>query len=136
MRLIEVFQIAEVEGVEVHPQTMRLADQNAKLIDGKIRKDARANALFLDLLCGRRDPESALRWMNEAGVFGRLVPEFGRVNAQMQFDMYHHYTVDEHTIRAIGLTSQIERGLLKEDHPRATRQIHDLSSRRALFVAV
>ncbi|MEM9085595.1 MAG: [protein-PII] uridylyltransferase [Pseudomonadota bacterium] len=136
VRLIELFQIAEAEGVEVHPQTMRLADQNAKLIDGKVRKDARANALFLDLLCGQRDPESALRWMNEAGVFGRFVPDFGRVNAQMQFDMYHHYTVDEHTIRAIGLTSQIEQGLLKEDHPRATRQIHDLSSRRALFVAV
>ncbi|MEO1710672.1 MAG: [protein-PII] uridylyltransferase, partial [Pseudomonadota bacterium] len=136
VRLIELFQIAEAEGVEVHPQTMRLADQNAKRIDGKVRKDARANALFLDLLCGQRDPESALRWMNEAGVFGRFVPDFGRVNAQMQFDMYHHYTVDEHTIRAIGLTSQIEQGLLKEDHPRATRQIHNLSSRRALFVAV
>ena len=74
--------------------------------------------------------------MNEAGVFGRFVPDFGRVNAQMQFDMYHHYTVDEHTIRAIGLLSQIERGLLEADHPRATRQIHKVSSRRALYVAV
>ena len=46
------------------------------------------------------DPELALRWMNEAGVLGRFVPDFGRIVAQMQFDMYHHYTVDEHTIRA------------------------------------
>ncbi|WP_298471158.1 [protein-PII] uridylyltransferase [uncultured Erythrobacter sp.] len=136
VRLIEIFQLAEAEGLEVHPDTMRQADRDSKLIKATVRKDKRANALFLDLLGGRKDPESALRWMNEAGVFGRFVPDFGRVNAQMQFDMYHHYTVDEHTIRAIGLLSQIERGLLAKDHPRATKQIHKVASRRALFVAV
>ncbi|MFU7529119.1 [protein-PII] uridylyltransferase [Qipengyuania sp. ASV99] len=136
VRLIELFQLAEAEGLEIHPETMRQADRDAKLIDKSVRKDARANALFLDLLGGRKDPETALRWMNEAGVFGRFVPDFGRVNAQMQFDMYHHYTVDEHTIRAIGLLSQIERGLLPDDHPRATTQIHKVASRRALYVAV
>ncbi|SHN59006.1 [protein-PII] uridylyltransferase [Erythrobacter sanguineus] len=136
VRLIEVFQLAEAEGLEVHPETMRLADRDARLIDGKVRRDKRANRLFLELLSGRKDPETALRWMNEAGVFGRFVPDFGRVNAQMQFDMYHHYTVDEHTIRAIGLLSQIERGLLAADHPRATREFPRLASRRALYVAV
>jgi len=136
VRLIEVFQLAEAEGLEVHPETMRLADRDARLIDGKVRRNKRANALFLDLLAGRKDPETALRWMNEAGVFGRFVPDFGRVNAQMQFDMYHHYTVDEHTIRAIGLLSQIERGLLTADHPRAAREFPRLASRRALYVAV
>jgi [protein-PII] uridylyltransferase len=136
VRLIEVFRLAESEGLEIHPETMRQAGRDAKLIDGTLRRDKRANALFLDLLTGRKDPENALRWMNEAGVFGRFVPDFGRVNAQMQFDMYHHYTVDEHTIRAIGLLSQIERGLLGHDHPRATREFPKLASRRALYVAV
>ncbi|MEM9502073.1 MAG: [protein-PII] uridylyltransferase [Pseudomonadota bacterium] len=136
VRLIEIFQLAEAEGLEVHPDTMRQADRDSKLIKASVRKDQRANALFLDLLAGRKDPETALRWMNEAGVFGRFVPDFGRVNAQMQFDMYHHYTVDEHTIRAIGLLSQIERGLLETDHPRATKQVHRLASRRAIYVAV
>jgi [protein-PII] uridylyltransferase len=136
VRLIEVFRLAEAEGLEVHPETMRLADRDARLIDGKVRRDKRANALFLELLAGRKDPETALRWMNEAGVFGRFVPDFGRVNAQMQFDMYHHYTVDEHTIRAIGLLSQIERGLLTADHPRATRELSKVASRRAIYVAV
>src|SRR3546814_1372997 len=76
--------------------------------------------------------------MNEAGVFGRLVPDFGRVVAQMQFDMYHHYTVDEHTIRAIGLLSQIEHGTLKADHPLSTGILKHIgeSSRRVLYVAV
>ena len=136
VRLIELFQLAEAEGLEIHPETMRQAGRDARLIDGAVRRDRRANVLFLELLAGRRDPETALRWMNEAGVFGRFVPDFGRVNAQMQFDMYHHYTVDEHTIRAIGLLSQIERGLLCADHPRATREIGKVASRRALYVAV
>lgn len=136
VRLIEVFQIAEAEGLEVHPATMRQADRDSGLITARIRKDPRANTLFLDLLSGRNDPETVLRWMNEAGVFGKFVPDFARVNAQMQFDMYHHYTVDEHTIRAIGLLSKIERGELAEDHPRATRLIHKVTSRRAAYVAV
>ena len=135
MRLIEVFQLAEEEGLEIHPETMRMARRDAELIKDEVRRDPRANALFLKLLTGRRDPETVLRWMNEAGVFGRFVPDFGKVNAQMQFDMYHHYTVDEHTIRAIGLLAQIERGELREDHPLATELIPQLASRNVLYVA-
>ena len=135
VRLIELFQLAEANGLEVHPLAMRAAARDARLADG-VRGDRRANALFLDLLAGRHNPEMVLRWMNEAGVFGRFVPDFGRVVAQMQFDMYHHYTVDEHTIRAIGLLSRIERGELKEDHPLASAIIDQIVSRRALYVAV
>ena len=135
VRLIEVFQVAEEEGFEVHPETTRMARRDAELIKDELRQDPQANALFLKLLTGRNDPETVLRWLNEAGVFGRFVPDFGKVNAQMQFDMYHHYTVDEHTIRAIGLLAQIERGELKDDHPLATEIIPKLASRRVLYVA-
>ncbi len=135
VRLIEIFQIAESEQLEIDPRTMRQADRDSGLINDEVRENPRANAAFLDLLCGRNDPEMVLRWMNEAGVFGRFVPDFGRVNAQMQFNMYHHYTVDEHTIRAIGFLTRIEQGDLAEEHPRATREIHRLKSRRALYVA-
>ncbi|MFB0612164.1 [protein-PII] uridylyltransferase [Aurantiacibacter poecillastricola] len=136
VRLIEVFTIAEREGLEVHPATIRIARRDSGLIDKELRRDERANALFLELLSGRRDPETVLRWMNEAGVFGRFVPDFGKVNAQMQFDMYHHYTVDEHTIRAIGLLSEIERGKLAEDHPISTEMLPLINNRRALYVSV
>lgn len=135
VRLIELFQLADLHGLEIHPLAMRAAARDAKLID-EWRDDARANALFLDVLTSPRDPETVLRWMNEAGVFGRFVPDFGRVVAQMQFDMYHHYTVDEHTIRAIGLLSEIERGELKEDHPLSSTIIGQIASRRVLYVAV
>jgi [protein-PII] uridylyltransferase len=136
VRLIELFALADKHGLEIHPQAMRIAGRDARLIDARVRRDPRANALFLDILTSPRDPETVLRWMNEAGVFGRFVPDFGRVVAQMQFDMYHHYTVDEHSIRAIGLLARIERGALSNDHPLASVVIQQTASRRVLYVAV
>jgi [protein-PII] uridylyltransferase len=136
VRLIELFARADEHGLEIHPSAMRIARRDARLIDARVRADPRANALFLGVLTSERDPETVLRWMNEASVFGRFVPDFGRVVAQMQFDMYHHYTVDEHSIRAIGLLSAIERGKLKADHPIATAIVRQLNSRRVLYVAV
>ena len=136
VRLLQLFWLADRHELEIHPLTMRQAGRDARLIDGKVREDARANALFLEVLTSPRNPEMVLRWMNEAGVFGRFIPDFGRVVAQMQFDMYHHYTVDEHSLRAIGLLSQIEKGDLSEDHPLASKLLTQIVSRRALYVAV
>ncbi len=135
VRLIELFALADRHEREIHPLAMRQAARDEHLA-ATIRDDERANALFLDILTSPRDPETVLRWMNEAGVFGRFVPDFGRVVAQMQFDMYHHYTVDEHTIRAIGLLARIEGGALAEDHPLSTAIVKTLVSRRVLYVAV
>jgi len=135
-RLLEIFALADRHGLSIHPSAKRAASRDAVLINAAVRKDPRANAAFLDVLTSPRDPETVLRWMNESSVFGRFIPDFGRVVAQMQFDMYHHYTVDEHTIRAIGLLSRIEKGELKEDHPRSTDLMSKLISRRTLYVAV
>ncbi len=135
LRLVELFQLADLHALEIHPLTMRAAARDAKLVDG-VRRDPRANALFLDLLSSPRDPEAGLRRMNEAGVLGRFLPDFGRIVAQMQFDMYHHYTVDEHTIRAVGLLARIEKGERAEELPLATAILPQIVSRRALYVAV
>lgn len=135
VRLIEIFQLADLHGLEIHPLAMRAAQRDARLIDRSVRRDPRANALFMDVLTSPRDPETVLRWMNESTVFGRFVPDFRRVVAQMQFDMYHHYTVDEHSIRAIGLLAEIERGDLKADHPLSTAIMRQIVSRRVLFVS-
>ena len=135
VRLLELFRIASAEKLDIHPQTMLLAARDEGLINSAVRQDKRANQYFLDVLTGP-DPELNLRRMNESGVFGRFVPDFGRVVAKMQYDMYHHYTVDEHTIRAIGLLWKIEQGELKEDHPLSSAVIHHIASRRVLYVAV
>ena len=134
-RLVELFALAAREGLEIHPNAMRAASRDARLVD-RVRDDPATNGLFLDVLTARAKPDLVLRWMNEAGVFGRFVPDFGRVVAQMQFDMYHHYTVDEHSIRAIGLLSRIERGELADDHPLSTALFKQIASRRVLYVAV
>jgi [protein-PII] uridylyltransferase len=136
VHLLEIFALADSQGLAIHPLAMRAAARDAQLIDERVRRDKTANALFLEVLTSPRDPETVLRWMNEAGVFGRFVPDFGRVVAQMQYDMYHHYTVDEHTIRAIGLLARIERGELKSDHALSSAIIHQLINRRVLHVAV
>ena len=135
VRLIELFALAAREQLEVHPKAMRAAQRDARLVD-RVRDDPAANAFFLEVLTGKTNPDVVLRWMNEAGVFGRFVPDFGRVVAQMQFDMYHHYTVDEHSIRAIGLLAKIERGELAEDHPLSTALFRQIGSRRVLYVAL
>jgi [protein-PII] uridylyltransferase len=136
VRLLELFALAAREQLEIHPTAMRAATRDAILIDAEVREDPRSNALFMEVLTSIHRPEIVLRWMNEAGVFGRFVPDFGRVVAQMQFDMYHHYTVDEHSIRAIGLVAAIERGELKKDHPISTAIFRQIASRRVLYVAV
>ena len=137
VRLLELFALAAREQLEIHPTAMRVANRDSALIDAKVRNDPRANVLFMEVLTCIHHPELVLRWMNEAGVFGRFVPDFGRVVAQMQFDMYHHYTVDEHSIRALGLLAAIERGELKTDHPLSTAILQkQIASRRVLYAAV
>lgn len=133
---LRLFRVAQEHDLEIHPSTLRLIRQNLKLIDAKLRADPEANRLFLEVLTDRRNPEITLRQMNEAGVFGRFVPEFGRVVAQTQHDMYHVYTVDEHTLFAIGMLHRIETGELKEDQPVAAEAIRHVQSRRALYVAI
>ncbi len=135
-RMIEIFAAAQDSGLDIHPQALRLISGNLRRIDRRLREDEQANAAFLDVLMARDHPEINLRRMNEAGVLGRFVPDFGRIVAQMQYDMYHHYTVDEHTIRAIGLLAAIERGELEEEHPLSTEVIRKIKLRRALYLGV
>jgi [protein-PII] uridylyltransferase len=134
--LLRLFHVAQEHGLDIHPRALRAASQSLKLIDDRLREDPEANRLFMEILTSRKDPETALRRMNEAGVFGCFVPDFGRVVAQMQYDMYHHYTVDEHTLFAIGILHKIESGLLKEEHPLASELVAEIVSRRALYLAV
>ncbi len=134
--MIRIFAVADKHNLDIHPGALRIIKQNLNRLNNKIRKEPSVNQDFINILTSRNSAEITLRRMNEAGVFGQFIPDFGRVVAQMQYDMYHHYTVDEHTIRAIGLTAKIEAGLLHEDHPLSSRIIKKVVSRRVLYVAV
>jgi [protein-PII] uridylyltransferase len=110
VNLIRIFHLADRHDLLFHPDAMRIAARSLSLIDDRLRQDAEANRLFLEILTSHNDPERVLRRMNEAGVLGRFVRTFGRIVAMMQFNMYHHYTVDEHLLRCIGMLAEIERG--------------------------
>jgi [protein-PII] uridylyltransferase len=136
LNLIRLFVEAERHSLMLHPEAIRLARASLKLIDDKLRTNREANRLFLELLTSGKNAEATLRAMNEAGVLGRFIPEFGRVVAMAQFNMYHHYTIDEHLIRAIGILAEIEKGALSNELPLSTEIIGDIQNRRALYVAL
>ncbi len=134
--MVRLFAVAQEYDRDIHPDALKYITRALKRIDDDVRQGADANALFLKILTSRKSPDKTLRRMNEAGVLGQFVPDFGRVVAQMQHDMYHVYTVDEHSIRAIGVLSQIEAGELKADHPLASTLVNEIQSRHVLYVAV
>ncbi len=109
----------------------------------------------MDVLCGRpaekrrpgdspgeRPPTlhpDGAKWLtilNETGFLGRYMPDWGRIVGQMQFDTYHIFTVDEHTIEAVKILNTMERGEMTEIAPVASSLIEQIESRRALYVAM
>ena len=117
VNLLRLFWFADRHGLEFHPDALKLLTRSLNLIDRNLRRDKEANRLFMDVLTSERDPELNMRRMNEAGVLGKLIPDFNKVVAMMQFNMYHHYTVDEHLIRCIGVFSELEHGGAEKIHP-------------------
>jgi [protein-PII] uridylyltransferase len=134
--ILELFREGLRTGYMVHPDALRAVSASLHLIDDDLRADPAANALFLSLLLDYRDPERALRRMNETGVLGRFIPDFGRIVAMMQFNMYHHYTVDEHIIQCIATLQQVEAGTLAGELPVASEILRKGVNRRVLYVAL
>lgn len=134
--IIRMFHVADLHGLEYHPDALQAITRSLYLIDDRIREDAEANRLFLSILTSRLEPALTLRRMNEAGVLGRFIPDFGKIVAMMQFSMYHHYTVDEHLIRAVEALSDIDKGRFAEEHPLANKLMPSIEEREALYVAV
>ncbi len=136
VNLIRLFHAADKNQLAIHPDATHLVTRSLKRIDAKLRADPEANRLLLDIICSRNAPETVLRLMNEAGVLGRFIPDFGRIVAMMQFNMYHHYTVDEHLLRCIGVLSAIEAGRLAKEHPLCQEIITTIANRPALYAAI
>ncbi len=136
VNFIRLFWIADRNGLAIHPDATREVTRALRRVDAKLRANPEANRLFLDLLTSRNEPEIILRRMNETGVLGRFIPEFGRIVALMQFNMYHHYTVDEHLLRAIGNLAEFEAGTFAAELPFETGLLPSIGNRRALFLSL
>ncbi len=136
LNLLRVFEEALRTGYLLHPNIMRLIASNLHLIDDEMRTTPEAVRLFSDLLLKHGNPERALRRMNELGVLGAFIPEFEAIVAMMQFNVYHHYTVDEHTIQTISILAQIERGELLEELPVVSGILTAGVNRKVIYVAL
>ncbi|MCK0126396.1 [protein-PII] uridylyltransferase [Gelidibacter sp. F2691] len=136
MNLLRIFEEGLRTGLLIHPHAMRLVSHNLDLIDDEMRKNKEAVRIFLDLLLKHGNPERALRRMNELGVLSAFIPEFEPIVAMMQFNMYHSYTVDEHTIQVISNFAQIERHELEDELPISSEIIDKGVNRKTLMVAM
>lgn len=134
--IMRLFHVADLNGLEFHPDALKAVTRSLSLIDNDFRESEEANRLFLAILTSRKDPGFMLRRMNEAGVLGRFIPEFGKIVSMMQFNMYHHYTVDEHLIRTVEVLAEIEKGKSEEIHPLSAKVMPSIEDRQSLYVAV
>jgi [protein-PII] uridylyltransferase len=156
IQMLRILQVARDRSLELHPLALRALIRNERRAVS-LRGDPAAAAIFLDLLCGREAehprPETpradhnrpehrradGARWLailNETGFLGRYIPDWARIVGQMQFDTYHIYTVDEHTLEAERVLDSLDRGELSEVAPIASGLMDQLQSRRALYLAM
>jgi [protein-PII] uridylyltransferase len=136
LNLLRLFEEALRTGMLIHPDAMRTVKANLHLIDDTLRNTPEAQRIFLDLLLKHGNPERALRRMNELGVLATFIPEFEPIVAMMQFNMYHSYTVDEHTIQTIANLARIEKSELEEELPVASSILKRGVNRKVLYVAL
>ncbi|MBI1171493.1 [protein-PII] uridylyltransferase [bacterium] len=136
LNFLRIFEEALRTGYLLHPNAMRLLAANLALITDEMRESAEAGKIFLRLMLDHGNPERSLRRMNELGVLSAFVPEFENIVAMMQFNVYHHYTVDEHIIQCISCLAQIERGELVEELPIASGILKSGVNRRVIYVAL
>ncbi len=134
VQMLRLLQVARDRGLMLHPLAIRALTRHERQAT-TLRDDPAAAAVFLDLLTAKGDGARWMQVLNESGFLGRYIPDWARIVGQMQFDTYHVFTVDEHTIEAVRVLNTIERGDLTEIAPIATGLMEDLQSRRALYVA-
>jgi [protein-PII] uridylyltransferase len=134
--MLDIFRVSQQQNIDIHPRALQWMARNLRRINRRVQNDKRAATIFLDILLADKDAESTLRKMSDAGVLGRYFPEFGRVTGQTQFNMYHVYTVDEHTLVAIGILHALENGERKEELPMATAVMKRIQQRRVLYLAL
>ena len=134
--MMKMFETAQETGLDIHPDALRKLHASLGLVNAARRSDPAANASFLAILSSDRSAAPVLRLMNDSGFLGKFIPDFGRIVSLMQFDMYHSYTVDEHTLHAVEILHRIEDGELADVAPAATAAVKEINLRLELYVAM
>jgi [protein-PII] uridylyltransferase len=115
--LLEAVDVAQLEGVAPSDELKLQLRAHSSLADRAFRSSPEATRTLLKLLGRRGHVGSALRTLHETGILGRLLPEWARISFLVQHDLYHRYTVDEHTLRALEALDEVAAG----DNPELAR---------------
>jgi len=136
LRLLRVFHVAQKDQRRLSSAALRQIRADVLLIDDDFRADPEAHRAFLTILRDRRNIAWALKEMNDTGVLGRFIPEFREVVGLGQFNRYHAYTVDEHTIRAVGEARNMFHEQRDTRLPLAHEVCHRIQRPELLYIAL
>lgn len=134
--MLRLFRASQTSGHDIHPDALRAVRNTLKKGTDALRADETAYAVFREILLDSKKSEHTLRRLNEANIITALLPDFSNIHAHMQYDMYHVYTADEHTIRAVGMMHALDNGDLAQDAALATTLFKTVQSRPALYAAM
>ena len=135
--LLEIFlvlqQNPELRGVSAW--TIGLIKRNLHLIDEEFRQNPRNHRLFLQILRAEEGVTHELRRMNLYGVLGLYIPSFGRIVGRMQYDLFHAYTVDEHTLFVVSNLRRFALPRFNDEYPKCSRIMQSLEKPEIVYLA-
>lgn len=134
--MLALFRDAQRHGVRLSNGTKRLLRSRLDLIDGEFRRSAVAAGIFLDILRWKSDVYETLVEMHKLGVLGAYIPEFGRLLCMVLHDLYHIYTVDEHSLRGVRELERLRDGAYKAEAPLLTQVVRDADAIEIVFLGI
>jgi [protein-PII] uridylyltransferase len=134
--MIAIFAAAQRHDVAISNSTKRLIRANLDLIDDERRRDPGLVAAFFEVLRGKHRVYETLLDMHRVGVLGAFLPEFGALLCMVLHDVYHIYTVDEHSLRGIYELERLRAGTYKDSVPLLTQVVREIDRIEILFLAL
>jgi [protein-PII] uridylyltransferase len=134
VRILSAFAVAQSEDVPLSSRALRLVRAHLHRIDDALRKDPEAAAVLRRILGGERRVYRTLVAMNEIGVLGAYLPEFGLLDGLWQHDLYHTYTVDAHSLFLVEQLRRLRRGLFRDALPFPTELMQEVRDPVVLFL--
>ena len=119
----------------VRAETIRLIGAHVWLIDEEFRQNPRHHRIFMEILCAPVGVTHELRRMNLYGVLGRYIPSFGRVVGRMQYDLFHAYTVDAHTLFVVSNLRRLAIPKFNEELPALSQIMQSLPRQELAYLA-
>jgi [protein-PII] uridylyltransferase len=135
--LLELFVLLQQhpELLGVRAETIRLIGTHVWLIDEEFRQNPRHHRLFIEILCAPVGVTHELRRMNLYGVLGRYIPSFGRVVGRMQYDLFHAYTVDAHTLFVVSNLRRLAMPKFNDEFPALSQIMQSLPRQEIAYLA-